>query len=41
MHEVKDALPDNLTEIIGAVVTLVTAIWAAFKRGRAVGRQSK
>lgn len=29
--------PDNLTELIGAIVTLVSAIILAFKRGRVVG----
>lgn len=37
---VAEATPDNLAEIIGAIVTLVTAIWAAFKRGRKVGHDA-
>lgn len=40
MSEVQQALPDNLSEILGALVSLIVAIWGAFKRGKAVGRKS-
>lgn len=33
-------LPDNLGELLGALITLVTAIIAAFKRGKKVGQRS-
>lgn len=36
--EAAKALPDNIPEIIGALITLFTAIWGAFKRGKEVGR---
>lgn len=37
MEALKEAIPNNLEEIIGAIVTLCIAILAAFKRGRKVG----
>ena len=40
MSEVQQALPDNLEEILGAIVSLILAVWGAFKRGRAVERRS-
>lgn len=37
---VAEATPDNLAELIGAIVTIITAIIAAFKRGRKVGHDA-
>lgn len=37
MDPVFSPLPDNLSEIVGAIVTIVSAIILAFKRGRVVG----
>lgn len=41
MDEITRALPENLNQIIGAVVTLLIAIIGAFKGGKAVGTRSK
>lgn len=40
MEAIEKALPDNLQEIIGAIVSLIVAIWGAFKRGKIIGRRS-
>jgi len=37
MENLSQALPDNASEIIGALITLILAVWGAFKRGKTVG----
>lgn len=41
VDEATKAMPDNINELIGALVSLIIAIWGAFKRGKEVGTRAR
>jgi len=41
MEHLYNALPNGLEQICGAVITLVAAIIAAFKKGKQAGRRNR